>query len=138
MAKAFELLKPGVAVEAKKAAKLDPNKDYTADANCVGCHVTGYGQNGGFVNVASTPDLAGVGCEACHGPGGTYIKKEHMSLQNKEYKKADIVAVGLVGEIKKEQCTLCHNEKSPFFKAFDFEARKKEGTHEKVPLKYAH
>ncbi len=138
MANAFELLKPGAAAEAKKAAKLDPSKDYTTDTTCVGCHVTGYGQKGGFVNVASTPGLAGVGCEVCHGPGGTYIRKEYMSLENKEYKKAELVAVGMVGEVAAAQCNACHNEKSPFFKAFDFAARKKEGTHQVFPLKYKH
>ena len=138
MAKAFELLKPGVAAEAKKAAKVDPAKDYTADATCLACHTTGYKKPGGFVDMATTPDLAGVQCEMCHGPGGTYTQKEHMSLQNKEYRKADIVKVGLVGSIGKDQCAACHNKKSPFFKAFDFAARVKQGTHEKVPLKYPH
>lgn len=138
MAKAFEALKPGVNADKKKAAKLDPNKDYTADAKCVGCHVTGQGKNGGFVDITSTPDLAGVGCEACHGPGGTYIQKPYMTLENKEYKKAELVAVGMVGEVTKEQCVPCHNEKSPFFKAFDFEARKKDGLHDMFPLKYKH
>ena len=138
MAKAFELLKPGVSAEAKKAANLDPAKDYTADEKCVGCHVTGYGKPGGFVDIASTPDLAGVGCESCHGAGGTYIQPEHMSLKNKNYKKADIVAVGMVDTVGVEQCSGCHNEKSPFFKEFNFEKRKDEGTHEHFPLKYEH
>ena len=138
MAKAFEQLKPGVAAEAKKAAKLDPNKDYTTDAACVGCHTTGHGKPGGFVDAATTPDLAGVQCEMCHGAGGTYIQKEYMSLQNKEYKKPDIVAVGLVAPVTKDQCANCHNPKSPFFKEFNFEQRVKQGTHEKFPLKYPH
>jgi len=38
MAKAFELLKPGVAVDAKRTHNLDPNKDYTSDPNCLSCH----------------------------------------------------------------------------------------------------
>lgn len=138
MAKAFEQLKPGVAAEAKKAAKLDPGKDYTTNATCLGCHTTGYGKRGGFVDIATTPDLAGVQCEMCHGAGGTYTQKEYMSLQNKEYKKADVVAVGMVGQVGKDQCSGCHNSKSPFFKAFNFEQRVKEGTHEKLPLKYKH
>jgi hypothetical protein len=138
MARAFELLKPGAAAAAKTKAKLDPNKDYTGDATCLACHTTGYGKPGGFVDMATTPDMAGVGCEVCHGPGGTYLEKEHMSLQNKEYKKASLVAVGLVGQITKEQCTPCHNTKSPFYKEFKFEERKTKGTHEKFPLKYQH
>ena len=138
MAQAFELLKPGVRVEAKTAAGVDPDKDYTADPECVRCHVTGHGSEGGFVDIASTPNLAGVGCEMCHGAGGTYIKKGYMTLKNKEYKKADIVAVGMVAEITEAQCVSCHNSDSPFFKEFDFELRKADGTHENFPLKYKH
>jgi hypothetical protein len=138
MAKSFELLQPGVSAAAKKKAKLNPDKDYTADPVCLACHTTGYGKPGGFVSVASTPDLAGVQCEMCHGPGGTFIQKENMSLTNKEYKKADLVKLGLVGEITKSQCENCHNPKSPFFKEFKFEERKAKGTHEKFPLKYKH
>lgn len=141
MAKSFDDLRPGDRVEAKTKAKLDPNKDYTTDATCLACHTTGYGKPGGFVDMATTPDLAGVQCEMCHGPGGTFIQKEHMSLQNKEYKKAELVKVGLVGQITKAQCEGCHNAKSPFVGkdyVFDFEKRKKDGTHEKFPLKYVH
>ena len=141
MATAFDTLKPGARAEEKKAAGLDPDKDYSADAECVPCHSTGHGESGGFVDIATTPDLAGVGCEMCHGPGETYLQPEHMSLKNKEYKKADLVAVGMVGEITIKQCENCHNSKSPFVGedyVFDFEANKEEGTHEKFPLKYKH
>lgn len=141
MANAYEQLKPGERADKKKAAGLDPGKDYTEDATCLRCHTTGYGKPGGFVDMATTPDLAGVGCEMCHGPGGTYTRSEHMSLKNKEYKKAEIVAVGLVDTISEDQCRGCHNTDSPFVGddyAFDFEANKEKGTHEKFPLKYPH
>jgi hypothetical protein len=141
MAKAFDVLKPGERSEAKSKAGLEPDKDYTTDATCLKCHVTGYGESGGFTDVESTPELVGVGCEMCHGAGGTYTKPEHMSLKNKEYKKADLVAVGMVGEITEEQCRGCHNTESPFVGpdyVFDFEANKEVGTHEKFALKYEH
>jgi len=38
---------------------------------CLTCHVTGSGR-GGFSDEGSTPGLAGVTCEACHGPGGDH------------------------------------------------------------------
>jgi len=141
MATSFDNLKPGERAEAKKAAGLDPEKDYTQDAACVGCHTTGYGKPGGFVDIASTPDLAGVGCETCHGPGGTYVKDPYMTLKNKEYKKAEIVAVGMVDTVSEAQCTGCHNADSPFVgddHVFDFAANKDKGTHEAYPLKYEH
>ncbi len=137
MANAFELLKPGVAAEQKKAHKLDPAKDYTTDTTCLACHTTGYGQPGGFVSLEKTPNLAGIQCEVCHGAGQEYIKPGKMTLQNKEYKRADLVAAGM--EVPSEAtCRKCHNEKSPFYQPFDYESRKKQGTHEHQPLKYAH
>jgi hypothetical protein len=141
MATSFDTLKPGERAEAKTKAGLDPDKDYTKDATCIPCHATGYGKEGGFQDIESTPDLAGVGCEMCHGPGGTYIADGYMTLKNKEYKKADLAAVGLTDPISKSTCDVCHNADSPFVGdgyVFDFETRKEEGTHEKFPLKYQH
>ena len=139
MAQTFESLKPGMAAEAKTAHGLDPEADYTADTACVGCHVTGYGMAGGFVDVETTPDLVGVGCEECHGAGGTYIQDGYMTLDNKEYKKADLVAVGLVDEVGIDQCSKCHNNNpdNPFAQP-DFQFDPNEGIHEHHPLKYEH
>ncbi len=141
MAQAFELLKPGVAAEAKQKAGFDPGKDYTRDAQCLPCHTTGYGKPGGFVDIETTPDLAGIGCEECHGPGGTYTQEGYMTLKNKEYKKADLVAVGLVDTVSAKQCLHCHDkEKNPFAPAepFDFEKMKEKDLHQRYPLKYKH
>ena len=47
------------------------------DTNCVGCHVTGYGQEGGFggIRMRGAPvDLVDVQCEACHGPGAEHSR----------------------------------------------------------------
>ena len=142
MAQAFELLKPGVRAEEKKKAGLEPTRDYTKDPQCLSCHTVGYGKAGGFADIASTPDHGGVGCEMCHGPGGTYTRKEHMSVQNARYKKDQLVAAGLVGEVDAETCTgVCHNNRSPFVGkdyVFDFEKKRDQGIHERLPLKYEH
>ena len=141
MAQSFETLRPGQRAEQKTAAGLDPDKDYTTDPECVRCHTTGFGMEGGFVDEASTPDLMGVGCEVCHGAGGTYVADEYMSIKNKDYKRADIEAVGSIFPPTNDQCVGCHNTDSPFVGddyVFDFEQRKADGTHENTPLKYEH
>lgn len=48
------------------------------DATCLKCHTTGMGRAGGFPKDGkgsdrSHGDLAAVGCESCHGPGGNHI-----------------------------------------------------------------
>jgi hypothetical protein len=42
------------------------------DADCVSCHVTGFGFKTGFENMDKTPYLFGNGCENCHGPGSLH------------------------------------------------------------------
>jgi len=122
-AKAFEVLKPGAAAEAKKAAGLDLQKDYTQDSTCVSCHTTG------------TPQQAGIQCEACHGAGKQYSSTKIM---NKTAWKADpdkqcamAVEAGLVRKPTAEHCAACHNDKSPTYKPFDFKSRCEEVKHPK-------
>jgi len=142
-AQAFENLKPGVKVEEKKKAKLDPSKDYTTDANCLKCHTTGYGKPGGFKSLAETPDLINVQCEACHGAGGEFAK---IMKENKEFKLTEVKAAGYVFPSDSEaekQCLVCHGGDSPFNEKVDpkykwnFKERVKK-THEHFPLKYKH
>ncbi len=49
-------------------------RGFELDAECVGCHVTGFGRPGGFATSTSYPDLRGVQCEACHGPGRDHTR----------------------------------------------------------------
>ncbi len=41
-------------------------------ARCIGCHVVGFQQPGGFKDQASSRNLAGVQCESCHGMGSMH------------------------------------------------------------------
>jgi hypothetical protein len=42
--------------------------DATHNPDCLGCHSTGYGKRGGFVDPDADSRLLNVQCEACHGP----------------------------------------------------------------------
>lgn len=114
-AKTFEALKPGTKVDEKKKAKLDPDKDYTKDKDCVGCHSTGFGQAGGYAAGAAPggeKQLGSVGCEACHGPGGGY-RDEHgkaeklLKKTEKSTPRKTLVGLGQNFDYEKA-CAACH------------------------------
>lgn len=70
--------------------------------DCVSCHVVGFGYETGYTTQADQNHFRNVGCETCHGPGGKHIAKP--SRQN------------IRGEVEKEICLECHNQKhSPNF-----------------------
>lgn len=71
----------------------------SADPECVVCHVVGYGEKGGFFTIETTPGLANVQCEACHG-----LNRDHLT---------DFSPMSPVTE---QTCLKCHtNENSPEF-----------------------
>lgn len=73
----------------------------TFDAECVSCHVTGYGKAGGSI-LGKTAGREDVQCEACHGPGSKHAESEDV---------ADIEA-----HPKEGVCMGCHNSHhSPSF-----------------------
>lgn len=104
---------------AKAMSVLDSTKGETKDPKCLKCHTTGHGEGGFGTAGMEALDLAGVGCEACHGPGSEYKAMKVMK------DKTAAVAAGLVVPDEKT-CVKCHNSESPTFKSFDFkEAYKK-------------
>ena len=44
------------------------------NGECLGCHTVGFGEDGGYVDRATTNALAGVQCENCHGAGGNHVR----------------------------------------------------------------
>ena len=92
-----------------KAFSLLPD-DYATDAKCVKCHTTGYGEASGFKDISSTPSLAGITCETCHGPGS---KHEEVSQKFKNKKtlsaEEDKLVRGTIWRmIPKNVCVECH------------------------------
>lgn len=66
-----------------------------SNPDCFSCHVTGYGNEGGFVSLEETPQLKDVQCEACHGPAGDHINNP---MQVKPLNNP------------REACFVCHND----------------------------
>jgi hypothetical protein len=120
--KTFGLLKPGERADAKKKAKLDPEKDYTADPQCLRCHTTGYRQRGGFKPTGSKnkkgkdvstkidpeePNKEQVGCEMCHSVAGGAQFRVVMKNTKGDFKKSDVEKYGKRWDYE-NVCTRCH------------------------------
>ena len=76
-----------------------------ATTACERCHVTGFGEPGGFLSFVTTPEMVNVQCEECHGPGTNHVGAPPGQ------KKATI-AVNYSAEL----CGTCHQgEHHPFY-----------------------
>ncbi len=64
------------------------------DGECVGCHVVGFGEPGGFRLDAPSAEFENVGCESCHGRGGPHLSPG--AVVNHDYQKT---------------CLSCHDQK---------------------------
>jgi hypothetical protein len=86
---------------ARALAALE-RKRQERNPECIGCHVTGYGDSGGYrlVRSGGGADLGNVQCEACHGFG-----REHRGKGK------------IRGSVPEAICRRCHTvENSPTFK----------------------
>lgn len=138
---AFETLKSEES--AAIAADMGIEANAWEAAECLICHVTGFGDGGyevkgedfwnpaeddkaGAKAVKRMDALKGVGCESCHGPGSKYKSKKV-----KEALVAGEITAESIGllEVTEETCLACHNEESPTYKEFDYEARSADIAH---------
>jgi hypothetical protein len=80
---------------------------------CFRCHVVGFEQDGGYVDMSLTPELVNVQCENCHGPARQHVQSggdpELITQQPDE-----------------ASCRVCHTEGQD--KNFDY-ATKKQWVH---------
>jgi hypothetical protein len=80
--------------------------------DCIRCHVTGYGEPGGWVSFEETPGLVGIQCEACHGPQSDHMK---VPIQDTEAKRAS------ANKPDPDSCLVCHTpEGNENFKEFEY------------------
>ncbi|TKJ37976.1 cytochrome C554 [candidate division LCP-89 bacterium B3_LCP] len=83
---------------------------------CLKCHSTGYGAGGYDPSAENREKFAGVGCEACHGPGKDYKESSIM----KDHDAA--IAAGLIVPDEKT-CIGCHNDSYHEDSEFDYAER---------------
>jgi hypothetical protein len=92
--------------EAKEIAKEKGIADAANAPECLKCHSTGGGEKPERFNAKFAKD-EGVGCEACHGAGEFYAKKEVFEAG----REAALAAGLVIGDSK--TCVLCHDEAAP-------------------------
>ena len=98
----------------KHAHAIDILIEKKAEFNpeCVGCHVLGYKRRDGFVDLKTTPALANVHCESCHGGGARHIQNPKVPY----------------GKLTQLACIRCHTkENSPSFQYTSYWAKIKHG-----------
>ncbi|NQV42115.1 MAG: hypothetical protein HQ506_07155 [Candidatus Marinimicrobia bacterium] len=132
-ARSFETLKTDAAkaIAKKKGLKTSPDQA----PECLICHVTGWGEESGYQlkvdpldkkAVKVNDDLSSVGCESCHGAGSEYKSKKVKAAIAEGTITRESVNLLTISE---KTCTVCHNKKSPTYKAFDYAVRVKEIAH---------
>ena len=84
--------------------------DEKEDSECFKCHVTGYGEETGYTSQSETPNLTGVSCEACHGPGS-----EHVSIAGRNGGQPGDWPLK-IKSMPRGECAKCHNEHKNFEK----------------------
>ena len=83
---------------------------------CLECHVTGHGEPEDLTGKLKQKN--GVGCESCHGAGGSYYRKDEMTAIFRGQLMPETVGLVFPSETV---CLRCHNERSPTFEGFDFD-----------------
>ena len=76
------------------------------EKECIGCHVTGPKTR---VEVDGDLKNGGIQCESCHGPSAAHVADPTVKTPYGKKPPAKV-------------CTDCHNEKSPHFRGFYYDA----------------
>jgi len=93
-----------------KSFEILPAK-YHKNSECLKCHSTGHGEPTGYKD-ASTSQLAGTACEACHGPGSEHAKIALKFVEEDITEEAEKAVRDSIFKIQpKNACVGCHQTK---------------------------
>jgi hypothetical protein len=97
---AWKAMKHSTAFSHLKPEQIATGKTEKGQA-CVLCHTTGNG-DGGYTSAEATPKLLNVGCESCHGAGGTHVKTMLTAMMDETEVTDKHIS-------KSVSCVKCHN-----------------------------
>ncbi len=89
-----------------KAFDILPAK-YKNDADCLQCHTTGYGRTAGDGKDVD-PNLAGISCEACHGPGSAHANIALRFVVEGITDEGERRLRAAIQRVAGDQCIKCH------------------------------
>jgi len=124
---AFEVWKNSrhaFATQSLSHGRADEPKEYVVDRQfdpeCIACHATGWNPQravrltSGFVDMKTTPHLAGQQCENCHGPGSAHVTLEKAFARDKKVTKE--LTASREALMNTRDCEDCHDhDNSPHF-----------------------
>jgi hypothetical protein len=82
----------------------DAARNRENDAACVSCHTVGFEYQGGFVTLDKNPELKGVQCESCHGPGSAHVE------DSKDARALEAIKRSAEDFQRNHRCIQCHDE----------------------------
>jgi len=91
------------------------------DGECVVCHTVGFGYKSGYRDEKQTPNLKGVGCENCHGPGSLHVdqprnKEIQLAMSPWKTNAADNITNKAIEKTIFRTCFHCHDtDNDPHF-----------------------
>ncbi len=87
-------------------------KESATDPSCIKCHVTGFGEPGGYLRSMGQEKLINVSCESCHGPASDHLQARTTTKPGETiFQKMRPVGPG--------QCIQCHH--GEFSRPFKYE-----------------
>jgi hypothetical protein len=94
---------------------VEKRQHYNPD--CLKCHVTGYGEEDGFINTMQSSHLVSVQCESCHGPGRDHVSSMTLILRVGQVQAIDkSTTPKMIVQTPAVMCLKCHDpDNSPAF-----------------------
>jgi len=121
----YEQWKTTAHADAYASLESSTREDEGKKFECLPCHTTGFRQYNGYWSVDTTPEMANVQCETCHGFGMRHLLNREQGVER--HKLPDGRLMPELPIITMYTCVRCHNqERDP---EFDFPEDRRKVAH---------